>query len=196
MFKKLLNKKLEEILNNKDYTNDILITLIFNVLKKSYYLLRKNKLISSRNNSFASQSYLQSDSEYLSLDMNVNHNCSYDSCIIEDSLILALKFLMIPKNNINNQYEKQEKIEEDKNAKILFLLSKNSNNISKNTLKDEKEKVRRDEISINCMNFIYKFTEEPIKYNNNYQKNKSVIMILINKIFFIALINFENFLIK
>jgi len=75
-------------------------------------------------------------------------------------------------------------------------LSKNSNNISKNTLKDEKEKVRRDEISINCMNFIYKFTEEPIKYNNNYQKNKSVIMILINKIFFIALINFENFLIK
>jgi len=48
MFKKLLNKKLEEILNNKDYTNDILITLIFNVLKKSYYLLRKNKLISSR----------------------------------------------------------------------------------------------------------------------------------------------------
>lgn len=197
-FKVILNKKLEEILNKNDFSNEILISLILNTLKKSYYLLGKEKIKTNnssndllvndkflRKTNSVSQLYLQSESDASDAEKTFinNNNGSYDGSVIEDSLNLALKFLMIPKNININQNERKEK-NEDKNAKILFLLSKN-NNTPKIPKKDEKVGSRRDEISINCMNIIYKFMEEPIIYENKSQQTKSVKFLL--SLFYIKL---------
>jgi len=179
-FKLILNKELEKILKNNDIKNEIIISLIFNVLKKSYYLLSKEKIKSNislneqvsdhkliRKNLSSPLLNLQSLSEIS--DYGNNFSLSDDS-LVEESLNLAFKFLMIPRNNDNLKFDKIQRTEDDqkeKGEKIFFLLSKN-NNTQKNV------SIRRDEISINCINFIFKFIEEPINYENNFNEIKSV----------------------
>ena len=197
-FKILLNKKLEEILDKNDFTNEIIISLIFNVLKKSYYLMGKDKNKSNisineqvgndrivrKNSSLPQFNVQESDNSDIEKNPSTinNNNGIYDGSVIEESLNLALRFLAIPKKIENNQNEKIEKIEKieeeqkDKNGKIFFLLSKN-NNTPKPLKKDENGNSRKDEISINCMNFIYKFLEEPLLYQNKFQEAKTVILL-------------------
>lgn len=179
-FKLLLNKKLEKILNNNEIKNEIIISLIFNVLKKSYYLIGKEKIKSniSLNEQVFDHKFIRKNlsSPLLNLHSltevseNVNNIGISDDSLVEVSLNLAFKFLMIPRNNDNRKFDKIQRTEEDqkdKGEKIFFLLSKN-NNTQKHV------SFRRDEISINCINFIFKFIEEPINYEDNYKEIKTV----------------------
>lgn len=174
-FKMLLNKKLQDILDKNDFTNEIIINLILNVLKKSYYLLGKDKNKSniSMNEQIAKDSFMRKNSSSPQLNLNkinqdpseiendINDNPNLNS-VVEDSLNIAVRFLYVMGKKDHVQNEKIEKIDEeqkDKGNKIFFLLSKN-NNVQKNI------NTRKDEIPINCMNFLYKFIEEPIVYEN------------------------------
>lgn len=185
-FKFLLNKKLRDIINKNDFTNEIIINLILNILKKSYYLLGKDKKKSniSNNEQLSNDSFLRKNSSSPQLNMekinsdpsenenNATNNIINENSIVEDSLIIAIKILSLLDNKGQVQNEKVEKNEDeqkDKNGKILFLLSKN-NYAHKNV------NSRKDEIQINCMNFLYKFIEEPIFYENKNFETKTVII--------------------
>lgn len=191
-FKMLLNKKLQEILEKNDFTNEMIINLIFNVLRKSYYLLGKDKNKSNisvneqlandsflKKNSFSPQLNLQqiiSDSSEIDNDFNNNINLN---SVIEHSLNIVLKFLSImdKKEPIQNEkIEKNHDESKDKGGKIFFLLSKN-NNIQKNV------NTRKDEIPINCMNFLNKFIEEPIVYENKMHETTTVNVLKFGYIF-------------
>lgn len=188
-FKMILNKKLLSILDKKDFTNELIINLILNVLKKSYYLYGKDKNKSniSANENIAKESLLRknssspqintckinSETSELESDINNNHNINLYS-LVEESLNIAFRILSIMDKKEQLQSEKADKLEEEqkeKNGKIFLLLSKN-NNVQKNL------STRNDEIPINCMNFLFKFLEDPIIYQNINDETTTVLLLL------------------
>lgn len=194
-FKSLLNKKLEDIFNKNDFSNEIIISFIFNVLKKSYYLLGKDKNRSNisineqagpgliRKNSSSPLLSIQDSDNSDNEKISKNMNNIFDGSIIEDSINLGLKFLALPKKvettNISEKIEKTEEDQKEKGTKIFFLLSKN-NNPPKHVKKEESGgSFKKDEIAINCMNFIFKFIEEPLAYENKFNESKTVSNIFI-----------------
>jgi len=183
-FKMILNGKLQLILEKNDFSNEIIINLVLNILKKSYYLQGKDKNKSniSINEQIANNPLIKKNpsspqinnnkinSESYKNDNDFNNNINFNS-IVEDSLNIALRFLSAMDKKEQIQSEKTEKIAEEqqeKNGKIFFLLSKNNN----------AQKIvnsNNDEIPINCMNFLFKFIEEPISYENKNHQTTTVL---------------------
>jgi hypothetical protein len=231
-FRNLLNKKLKEIYEKNDFSNEIIISLIFDIIKKSYYLQGKEKKLSysssnsgiitekkivakmlNKSNSKLDLSEINLNNNTSSNDIKFNHSEEFESIIeeesyiLEESLKLAFIFLMLSnKNDINTNKNSNTNFIENKNNiynnnKEFLLLMDNhdlkseekiiikKNDIdfnSINKINNNKNNSKRDnnnynnsnyqqhEISINCINFIHKFMENPIKYINKNQIQTTV----------------------
>jgi hypothetical protein len=216
-FRNLLNKKLREIYEKNDFTNEIIISLIFDLIKKSYYLQGKEKnLMNSsfnvdiktgkkiiakmlnKSNVKIDISDISNNTNNSSNDSRVNYSEEFESIIeeecfiLEESLNLAFKFLELTKknelnyiennndnkiNNINNKeillmmndFKPEEKTKKNEKDSYSYTYSNNNNNNIINYLN-----FKQNEISINCINFIHKFMENPLKYINKNQIQTTV----------------------
>lgn len=180
-----MNQKLEEFILNNDFSNEIIISLIFHILKKTYYTAGKEKNKSSKTvDLLLNQTGLKKNISSPNLSTNKIEipeiekeiEISENVKIIEHSLNLAINFLTLAnKEDLNNINFKSDE------ESSSFNIDLDSNTIFKKNKKKEEINFKKDDISICTLNFLIKFMEDPIFYVIDPVNSKTV-----NNFFFIS----------